>query len=81
MQLDLQPELHAAVGWRGLDAQPDSWEEGVGLFAVELDSCTGADGTFDADGRRFAERDVDVEIVRQRCLDDLLLYLTVERER
>jgi hypothetical protein len=46
----------------------------------DLGGRAGADGPFDVDGRRLAEGDVDAEVVRQRCLDDLLLYLTVERD-
>ena len=46
----------------------------------ELDGLAGANGTLDVDRRRFAERDVEAEVGRERRLDDLLLHLAVERD-
>ena len=36
-------------------------------------------GTLDVDHRRFAERDIELKVVRQRGLDDLFLDFAVER--
>ena len=79
-ELDLQPEFPAGVDRSRLDAQPDSSEKRIGSFADHLDCGTGADRPFNADCCCLAERDVNAEFVRQRCLDNLLLHLTVERD-
>ena len=47
----------------------------------DLDRLAGACRPFDVDRPRFAERDFETELVRQRRLDDFLLNLTVERDR
>jgi hypothetical protein len=65
--LAFQPKFHAGVDRSRLDTQPDGCEKRIWLLAEYLDGCAGADGPFDADCRCFAEVDVDVEVVGQRC--------------
>ena len=51
------------------------------LRLKDFDGGARAHRALDADRRRFAEADVEAEVVRQRRLDHLLLDLAVERDR
>ena len=64
----------------GSTRSPTVARNGLGCLPTISTSVPGADGPLDADGGRFAEPDIDAEVVCQGCLDDLLLHLAVERD-
>src|SRR5205085_9413207 len=63
-----------------LDVQADRGQERIRRLAQPLDRGPRADRPLDADGRRLAEADLEPVVARERRLDDLLLYLAVERD-
>ena len=78
--VDRQSERNPRVVGRRTDAQSDRGEKRIRFRMEHLDGLTGPDGAFDVDRRRFTERDVDSVVARQRRLDDLFLYLAVQRD-
>jgi hypothetical protein len=67
------------IGW--FDAKSDRRRERVGLRLKDFEGGAAANGTLDAHRRRLAEADIEPEVVGERCLDDLLLDLAIERDR
>ena len=78
-EFDTEPEVDPGADRSRFDPQADGGQERIRLGRDRLDRRTDADRAFDADCRGFAERRVHAEVIRERGLDDLLLYLAVER--
>ena len=76
----MQSEVDPRAVRRRIDTQTDRGEKRIRFRVEELECLPGADGTLDVDRRRFAERDLDSEVVCERRLDDLLLDVAVERD-
>ncbi len=78
-ELHLQAEVDPRAGRRGVDAQADGGEEGVGVLLDELGRRPRPRRPLHAQRRGLAEGHVEPELVGEGGLDDLLLHLAVQR--
>jgi hypothetical protein len=79
--VDRKSEIGPVVVRRRIDAKPDRGEKRIRLRVKHLDRLASGGRSLDLDRRRFAEGDFEAKVAFQRCLDDLLLDLAVERDR